>query len=95
MNTKSESTYRLLVRSQEKGRTALEILIFVLCIFSVVVAIWQFAQTSLGNFRARCRVVHCLPDVSAKATGGKLMEAHPAPALGGASVSLHPRSGRG
>jgi hypothetical protein len=47
MNTKSESTYTLLVRSQEKGRTALEILIFLLCIFSVVVVIWQFAQTPL------------------------------------------------
>jgi hypothetical protein len=49
MNTKSESTYTLLVRSQEKGRTVLEILIFVLCIFSVVVVIWQFAQTPLES----------------------------------------------
>jgi hypothetical protein len=49
MNTKSESTYALLVRSQEKGRTVLEILIFVLCIFSVVVVIWQFAQTPLES----------------------------------------------
>jgi hypothetical protein len=47
MNTKSESTYTLLVRSQEKGRTVLEILVFVLCIFSVVLVIWQFAQTPL------------------------------------------------
>jgi hypothetical protein len=47
MNTKSESTYALLVRSQEKGRTALEIIIFALCIFSIVVLIWQFAQTPL------------------------------------------------
>lgn len=37
----------MLVRSQEKGRTVLEILVFVLCIVSVVVAIWQFAQTPL------------------------------------------------
>jgi hypothetical protein len=49
MNTKSESTYTLLVRSQEKGRTVLEILIFVLCIFSGVVVIWQFAQTPLES----------------------------------------------
>ncbi|HXO93838.1 MAG TPA: hypothetical protein VN825_06865 [Candidatus Acidoferrum sp.] len=49
MNTKSESTYTLLVRSQEKGRTVLEILIFALCIFSVVVVIWQFAQTPLES----------------------------------------------
>jgi hypothetical protein len=47
MNTKSESTYTLLVRSQEKGRTVLEVLIFVLCVISVVAVIWQFAQTPL------------------------------------------------
>jgi hypothetical protein len=61
MNTKSESTYRLLVSSQEKGRTALEILIFVLCIFSIVVVIWQFAQTSLETFEpgvASCIACH-------------------------------------
>ena len=37
----------MLVRSQEKGRTVLEILIFVLRILSVVAVIWQFAQTPL------------------------------------------------
>jgi len=61
MNTKSESTYRLLVRSQEKGRIALEILVFVLCIFSIVVVIWQFAQTSLETFEpgvAPCIACH-------------------------------------
>jgi len=47
MNTKSESTYTMLVRSQEKGRTILEIVVFVLWIFSVVAVIWQFAQTPL------------------------------------------------
>jgi hypothetical protein len=49
MNTKSESTYTLLVRSEEKGRNVLEILIFVLCIFAVVLVIWQFAQTPLES----------------------------------------------
>jgi len=49
MNTKSESTYTLLVRSQEKGRTVLETLIFVLCIFAGVLVIWQFAQTPLES----------------------------------------------
>ena len=44
MNTKSESTYRMLVSSQEKGRTVLEVVVFVLCILSVVAAIWQFAE---------------------------------------------------
>jgi len=37
----------MLVRSQEKGRTILEIVVFVLWIFSVVAVIWQFAQTPL------------------------------------------------
>jgi hypothetical protein len=47
MNTKSQSTYTLLVRSQEKGRTVLEVVVFVLCILSAVAAIWQLAQTPL------------------------------------------------
>lgn len=35
------------MRSQEKGRTLLEIVVFVLCVFSIVVVIWQFAHTPL------------------------------------------------
>ena len=45
MNTShEESTYALLVRSEEKGRTLLETVIYTLCILSAVAAIWQFAQ---------------------------------------------------
>ena len=44
MNNHEESTYALLVRSEEKSRTALETVAYSTCILSVVVAIWQFAH---------------------------------------------------
>jgi len=47
MNTNFESTYALVVRSQEKGRTVLEILLYAIFILSVVAMIWQFAQTPM------------------------------------------------
>lgn len=49
------------MRSQEKSRTLLEILVFVLCVLSVGLVIWQFAQTSLETFEpgiAPCIVCH-------------------------------------
>jgi hypothetical protein len=45
MNDKMESTYALLVRSEEKGGGVLEIAVYVASILSVVFSIWQFAQT--------------------------------------------------
>ena len=45
MNDQFESTYALLVRSEEKGRGVLEILVYAVFILSVVFSIWQFAQT--------------------------------------------------
>jgi hypothetical protein len=39
-----ESTYALLVRSEEKGRTRLETLVYALFILSAVFSIWQFAH---------------------------------------------------
>jgi hypothetical protein len=59
MNTKSESTYTLILRSQEKGRSILEILVFVLCVFSVVVVIWQFALTPLKTSTPGAPCVAC------------------------------------
>ena len=47
MNDQFESNYALLVRSEEKGRGALEILVYALFFFFVVSSIWQFAQTPL------------------------------------------------
>lgn len=45
MNEKFESTYAMLVRSEEKSRTVLETALYAIFILSVVVGIWQFAQT--------------------------------------------------
>ena len=47
MNTQFESTYSMLVRSEEKGRGILEILVYAAIILSVVFSIWQFAETPL------------------------------------------------
>jgi hypothetical protein len=44
MNNHQESTYALLVRSEEKSRNALETVAYMTFILSVVVAVWQFAQ---------------------------------------------------
>jgi hypothetical protein len=43
MNT-FESTYALLVRSEEKNRSRLEVLVYALFILSAVFSIWQFAH---------------------------------------------------
>jgi len=47
LNNQFESTYSLVVRSQEKGRGVLEVAVFVAFILSIVFSIWQFAQTPL------------------------------------------------
>jgi hypothetical protein len=44
MKNHQESTYALLVRSEERSRSALETVAYTTFILSVVVAIWQFAQ---------------------------------------------------
>ena len=44
MKNHQESTYALLVRSEEKSRGALETVLYSTCILSVIVAIWQFAH---------------------------------------------------
>jgi hypothetical protein len=42
MNNEGESIYRLLVRSEEKGRGIMETAVFATAILSVVAAIFQF-----------------------------------------------------
>ena len=44
MNNEHESTYALLVRSEEKSRDMLETAVYALFILSAVFAIWQFVQ---------------------------------------------------
>ncbi len=47
MNDEFESTYALLVRSEEKGRGVLETVLYVAFILSAVLLIWEFAHSSL------------------------------------------------
>ena len=44
MNNKHESTYTLLVRSEETGRSIMETVVYALFGLSAIVSIWQFAQ---------------------------------------------------
>ena len=38
----AQSTYGLLVRSEDKGRSMMETAVYAMCIVSAVAAIWQF-----------------------------------------------------
>ena len=44
MNSNEESTYALIVRSEEKSRTALEVVMYACLAVSVVFSIYQFAH---------------------------------------------------
>ncbi len=47
-NQPKESTYALLIRSEEKSRNALEVAIYPLLILGPLIAIWQFAQQPIN-----------------------------------------------
>jgi hypothetical protein len=47
-NNQFESTYALLVRSEEKGRGLLEAVLYVAFILSAVLVIWGFAQSPIS-----------------------------------------------
>jgi hypothetical protein len=44
MKSHEESTYALLIRSEEKSRNILETVLYAFFILSAIVSIWQFAQ---------------------------------------------------
>lgn len=44
MNNEHESTYTLLIRSEETGRSIIETVVYALLSLSAIVSIWQFAQ---------------------------------------------------
>ena len=48
MKNQFESTYALIVRSQEKGRGVLETVLYIAFILSAVLLIWEFAQSSIS-----------------------------------------------
>jgi hypothetical protein len=64
-----ESTYTLLIRSEEKSRNVLEMAIHPLLMLGPLLAIWQFAQQPInlpapGLEQTRCVIL----DASAKST---------------------------
>ena len=60
MNTPhEESTYALIVRSEEKGRSALEMILYTLFILSAVFSIWQFAQQPVNVHAAGLQCLVC------------------------------------
>lgn len=42
----NQTTYTLLVRSEEKARSIMETIVYAMCIVSAIVAIWQFVEQS-------------------------------------------------
>jgi hypothetical protein len=44
MNNEAQSTYGLLVRSEEKGRSIMETVVYALVGLSAIVSIWQFVE---------------------------------------------------
>jgi hypothetical protein len=44
----NQTTYTLLVRSEERSRDLLETAVYAMCTLSAIVAIWQFAQQPLS-----------------------------------------------
>ena len=60
MTNQQESTYALLVRSEEKSRGVLEIIFYALFIFSALVPLWQFAQQPVKVPAAGLQPAHCV-----------------------------------
>jgi hypothetical protein len=48
MNEQFESTYGLIVRSEERGRGILEIVLYAIFGLSVITGIWQMARTPVN-----------------------------------------------
>ena len=60
MNTQhEESTYALIVRSEEKGRGVLETVLYALFILSAIFSIWQFAQQPVNVHAAGLQCLVC------------------------------------
>ena len=60
MNDEQESTYTLLVRSEEKGRGVLEIILYALFIFSALILLLQFALEPVRVPAAGFQPARCL-----------------------------------
>jgi len=55
-----ESTYALLIRSEEKSRNVIEMAICPILILGVVIAIWQFAQQPVNIPAAGLKGAGCV-----------------------------------
>ncbi len=65
MNNQQESTYALLVRSEEKSRGVLEIILYALFIFSALISLWQFAQQPVKVPAAGLQPARCIACIDA------------------------------
>ena len=65
MNNPKESTYALLVRSEEKSRGVLEIILYALFIFSALIPLWQFAQQPVKIRAAGIQLERCIACIDA------------------------------
>jgi hypothetical protein len=60
MNTSYESTYALLVRSEEKSRSIIETGFYALLLLSAIVSIWQFVQQPIRVLAPGLQSAPCL-----------------------------------
>ena len=67
MNNEAQSTYGLLVRSEEKGRSIMETVVYALVGLSAIVSIWQFAEQP-----SRLPIEYLAPNVSHHQVGSGL-----------------------
>ena len=73
MNNEAQSTYGLLVRSEEKGRGIMETVVYALFGFSAIISIWQFGtQPSPLPFDAPAPRPYLAPQMSHHLTGSWL-----------------------
>jgi len=73
MNNEAQSTYALLVRSEEKGRGMMEAVVYALCILSAVAAIWQFiGQPAPVSYETLVSPVPPVPVMSQRAVQATL-----------------------
>jgi hypothetical protein len=73
MNNEAKSIYRLLVRSEEKGRGAMETVVYAMCILSAVAAIWQFVgQPAPVSYQSLVSPAEAVPVMSQHAVEAEL-----------------------
>jgi hypothetical protein len=69
----NQTTYTLLVRSEEKGRDLLETAVYAMCILSAIIAIWQFVgQSSRLSVDGLAFRTHLVPMMSQHAVESDL-----------------------